>query len=147
MQATASHVVNSLIGIEDDETDTIEVQDPHWQATKRVLWFAVLVLAYGRALSEDDGDRRESAAAWREILGELHPDNTKNTERLTEAEVVPKWSEVMHSDDVTKHLDWFQTFCREKHGMDDHIKFYWRCEVILDMTSTQWAEGARCLRI
>eukprot|EP00928_Gymnodinium_smaydae_P020401 TRINITY_DN17884_c0_g1_i1.p1 TRINITY_DN17884_c0_g1~~TRINITY_DN17884_c0_g1_i1.p1 ORF type:complete len:787 (-),score=150.25 TRINITY_DN17884_c0_g1_i1:211-2571(-) len=85
--------------------------------------------SYGYVLSVLDGRRELTSAAWREILGELYPDAAKSAERLTEAEVVPRWAETMHADDVTKNINWFQTFCRDKYGMDDHISFYWQCGI------------------
>lgn len=84
---------------------------------------------YGYALSVLDGRRQLTSAAWREILGELYPDAPKSAERITESEVVPRWADTMHADDVTKNINWFQAFCRIKYGMDDHVPFFWRCNI------------------
>jgi len=81
-------------------------------------------------LADVDDSQRVSSASWREIQGEFYPDAAKSAERLTEGEVVPAFAEALHSDDVTKHLNWFQTFCRQKFGMDDHLEFFWKCSFV-----------------
>eukprot|EP00930_Biecheleria_cincta_P037272 TRINITY_DN25560_c0_g1_i1.p1 TRINITY_DN25560_c0_g1~~TRINITY_DN25560_c0_g1_i1.p1 ORF type:complete len:730 (+),score=105.08 TRINITY_DN25560_c0_g1_i1:102-2291(+) len=96
----------------------------------RNAMIAIMLLLYGHALSELDGQRDLMSASWNEIMGELHPDSPKNAERLTEGEVVPKWNTYLHADDVTKHLNWMQMFCMNKHGMDDHIGFFWDCNIL-----------------
>eukprot|EP00927_Polykrikos_kofoidii_P062570 TRINITY_DN57385_c0_g1_i1.p1 TRINITY_DN57385_c0_g1~~TRINITY_DN57385_c0_g1_i1.p1 ORF type:complete len:793 (-),score=100.35 TRINITY_DN57385_c0_g1_i1:386-2764(-) len=106
------------------------------------LFLMILLLAtYGYALSVLDGRRQLTSAAWREILGELNPSSAKSAERLTEREVTPSWDDAMQADDVTKTLNSFQTFCRVKFGMDDHIPFYWRCNIMDVHTSWQKAAG------
>ena len=52
-----------------------------------------------------------------------------NAMRLAEREVVPNWDATMQADDVTKALNAFQTFCWFKHGMDDHLPFFWKCDI------------------
>ena len=76
-----------------------------------------------------DGSRRFTTAAWQQILDNLYPDGSSDAMRLSEREVVPTWQVTMQADDVTKTLNAFQTFCWFKHGMDDHLPFFWSCDM------------------
>jgi len=103
---------------------------------RRSLFTVVFLVVYAFSLSEIDGERTLMSAAWKEILGEFHPDSPKNAERLTEAEVVPKWQAFLHADDITKQLNWFQTYCSDKFGMDDHLEWFWICDI--DQVRASW---------
>ena len=84
---------------------------------------------YGSALVNVDGSRSLTSAAWQQILDNMYPDENSNAMRLSEREVVPNWDVTMQADDVTKALNAFQTFCWFKHGMDDHLPFFWSCDI------------------
>ncbi|CAE7883456.1 unnamed protein product [Symbiodinium necroappetens] len=90
---------------------------------------AFTAAVYGFALKKVDGSRKLTTASWQEILDNFYPDQNSNAMRLAEREVVPNWDATMQADDVTKALNALQTFCWFKHGMDDHLPFFWKCDI------------------
>merc|ERR1719191_691893 len=98
----------------------------HWG---RYCWLLVFAIFYFLSLSQVFDDKAAMSGEMKEMLEEFFADAGKTGERITEAEVTPGFKEFIHGDDVSKTLTWFQMFCMQKVGSDDHVPWAWMCDI------------------
>jgi len=98
----------------------------HWI---RWLYIFIFAVAYFQAIRSSNSSKMLMSGELKEALEEFFPEAGKTGERLTESEVTPGFKELIHGDDVAKTLTWFQMFCMQKAGSDDHVPWAWNCEI------------------
>lgn len=126
---TVAEIASPLAFGEVDSYHQLPIVDrlaKHWT---RFLWTCLFTCAYYLTIGGNNTEQALMSGEMKEVLEEFFADAGKTGERITEGEVTPGFKEVLHGDDVGKTLTWFQMFCMNKAGSDDHVPWAWSCKI------------------
>lgn len=115
-----------ISGPEDQPLSKHDCIKMHWI---HYLWLIIFAICYYAVIEWIDTDKDVLAGEVQDVLGEFFPDQAVEHERMSKGEIAPIFAELMNGDDVSKLLNWYQSFCLWKAGSDEHVPFGWNCGI------------------